>query len=72
MRQCSRGHPVIEVGHIFKLGRGYTRAFNVTVADLEGESVHPVMGSYGVGVERCLATIVEKHHDSAGISWPRW
>jgi prolyl-tRNA synthetase len=69
------GHPLelltaIEVGHIFKLGYKYTRAFNVTVLDAAGERVHPVMGSYGIGVERALASIVECHHDDRGIVWP--
>ncbi len=69
------GHPLellaaIEVGHIFKLGYKYTKAFGVTVLDANGERVHPIMGSYGIGVERALASIVECHHDERGIVWP--
>ncbi len=69
------GHPLdlltaIEVGHIFKLGYKYTKAFNVTVLDANGDRVHPIMGSYGIGVERALASIVECHHDDRGIVWP--
>jgi prolyl-tRNA synthetase len=69
------GHPLellaaIEIGHIFKLGYKYTKAFGVTVLDANGERVHPVMGSYGIGVERALASIVECHHDERGIVWP--
>ena len=62
--------PAIEVGHIFKLGYKYTKAFGVTVLDAAGERVHPIMGSYGIGVERAMAAIVECHHDERGIVWP--
>jgi prolyl-tRNA synthetase len=61
----------VEVGHIFKLGRRYTEALDVTVLDAEGKRVPIVMGSYGIGVERALAAIVESHHDDKGIVWPR-
>jgi prolyl-tRNA synthetase len=60
----------IEVGHIFKLGYKYTKAFDVTVLNAAGERVHPIMGSYGIGVERAMAAIVECHHDDRGIVWP--
>jgi prolyl-tRNA synthetase len=60
----------IEVGHIFKLGYKFTKAFDVTVLDAEGKRVHPIMGSYGIGVERAMASIVERHHDDRGIVWP--
>ena len=62
--------PAIEVGHIFKLGYKFTKAFGVTVLDANGERVHPIMGSYGIGVERAMAVIVECHHDDRGIVWP--
>jgi prolyl-tRNA synthetase len=62
--------PAIEVGHIFKLGYKYTKAFGVTVLDAAGERVHPIMGSYGIGVERAMAVVVECHHDERGIIWP--
>ena len=73
---CARcGEPLellaaIEVGHIFKLGYKYTKAFDVTVLNAAGERVHPIMGSYGIGVERAMAAIVECHHDDRGIVWP--
>ncbi len=73
---CVRcGHPLellttIEVGHIFKLGYKFTKTFGVTVLNAAGERVHPIMGSYGIGVERALASIVECHHDDRGIVWP--
>ncbi|KJS60892.1 proline--tRNA ligase [Streptomyces rubellomurinus] len=60
----------IEVGHIFKLGRKYTETLGVTVLGRDGERVVPIMGSYGIGVERALASIVETHHDDKGIVWP--
>jgi prolyl-tRNA synthetase len=60
----------IEVGHIFKLGYKFTEAFGVTVLNASGERVHPIMGSYGIGVERAMAAIVETHHDARGIVWP--
>ena len=62
--------PTIEVGHIFKLGYKFTKVFNVTVLDASGERVHPIMGCYGIGVERAMAAIVERHHDERGIIWP--
>jgi len=62
--------PAIEVGHIFKLGYKFTRAFNVTVLNANGERVHPIMGCYGIGVERAMAAIIECHHDERGIIWP--
>ncbi|WP_155372743.1 proline--tRNA ligase [Catellatospora vulcania] len=60
----------VEIGHIFKLGRRYTETLGVTVLGADGERVNPVMGSYGIGVERALAAIVETHHDDKGIVWP--
>ena len=62
--------PTIEVGHIFKLGYKFTKTFGVTVLDASGERVHPIMGCYGIGVERAMAAIVEGHHDVRGIVWP--
>ncbi len=60
----------IEVGHIFKLGRKYTEAFGISVSGPDGEPVVPVMGCYGIGVERAMAAIAEVHHDDAGLTWP--
>jgi prolyl-tRNA synthetase len=62
--------PAIEVGHIFKLGYKFTKAFNVTVLDASGERVHPIMGCYGIGVERAMAAIIEHHYDERGMIWP--
>ena len=60
----------IEVGHIFKLGRHYSDSMGATVLNAEGKQVPIVMGSYGIGLERAMGTIVEAHHDSHGICWP--
>jgi prolyl-tRNA synthetase len=59
-----------ELGHIFKLGYKYTRSMNVTYLDENGKSQMPVMGCYGIGVDRTLASVIEEHHDEAGIIWP--
>ncbi|GAA1118524.1 proline--tRNA ligase [Kitasatospora arboriphila] len=60
----------VEVGHIFKLGYKYTDALDITVLGPDGERVKPIMGSYGIGVERAIAAVVEAHHDEKGIVWP--
>lgn len=60
----------IEVGHIFKLGTRYSEALGARVLDESGEAVPIVMGSYGIGIERTMAAIVERSHDGAGIIWP--
>jgi prolyl-tRNA synthetase len=60
----------IEVGHIFKLGRKFTIAFGATVLGPDGSAIIPIMGSYGIGVERAMAAIAEVHHDDAGLKWP--
>ncbi|MDR2608647.1 MAG: proline--tRNA ligase [Treponema sp.] len=59
-----------ELGHIFKLGTKYTRSMNVSYLDEEGKSRIPTMGCYGIGLDRTLASIIEEHHDDAGIIWP--
>ena len=60
----------IEVGNIFKLGTDFTVALNATFLAEDGSRHHPVMGSYGIGLGRALACIVEAHHDEKGIAWP--
>ncbi len=59
-----------EVGHIFKLGTKYSELFDATYLDAEGVA-HPIlMGCYGIGIGRILATLVEQSHDEKGIIWP--
>ena len=65
--QVERG---IEVGHIFKLGYKFSDSIGISVSGPEGKPVRPIMGSYGIGVERAMAAIVEVHHDERGIIWP--
>lgn len=60
----------IEVGHIFKLGTKYSEAFGAYVQDEGGESHPIIMGSYGIGIERGMAAVVEANHDENGIVWP--
>ena len=82
LREVSAGEPcprcgtplelvrAIEVGHIFKLGRKFTAALGVSVLGPDGSAITPVMGCYGIGVERAMAAIAEVHHDDAGLKWP--
>ncbi|UTR10833.1 proline--tRNA ligase [Evansella sp. LMS18] len=60
----------IEVGHVFKLGTKYSEALGAYYLDENGKSKPIVMGSYGIGVSRTVAAIVEQHHDEDGIIWP--
>jgi prolyl-tRNA synthetase len=60
----------IEVGNIFKLGTRYTEALGATYLGEDGERHPIVMGSYGIGIGRSLACVVEAHHDEKGIAWP--
>ncbi|MBL7200705.1 MAG: proline--tRNA ligase [Anaerolineae bacterium] len=60
----------IELGHCFKLGTRYTAPAGITYQDVNGEEKHIVMGSYGIGLGRLMAAIVEEHHDEHGILWP--
>jgi prolyl-tRNA synthetase len=70
---CGHGLEVergIEVGHIFKLGYTYSDSIGISVSGPEGKPVKPIMGCYGIGVERAMATAVEVHYDDKGIIWP--
>ncbi|MBP6017278.1 MAG: proline--tRNA ligase [Candidatus Promineofilum sp.] len=60
----------IEVGHCFKLGTRYSAAVNATYLDEDGQPQLIYMGSYGIGLDRLMAVIVELHHDKDGIVWP--
>ncbi len=62
--------PGIEVGHIFKLGTKYSKALGCVYLDEEGNEKPMVMGSYGIGVGRTMASIIEQNHDENGIIWP--
>lgn len=60
----------IEVGHIFKLGDKYTKALHCIFLDENGREQVPVMGCYGIGVNRCMAAVIEQNCDENGIIWP--
>jgi len=60
----------IEVGHVFKLGTFISEKFGASFLDNDGKSRPIVMGSYGIGLGRLLAAIVEQSHDDKGIIWP--
>jgi prolyl-tRNA synthetase len=61
----------IEVGHIFKLGTFHSKAFGATFLDEDGREKPLIMGSYGIGLARTMAAIVEQSHDENGIVWPK-
>lgn len=61
----------IEMGHIFQLGRKYAEALHLKVLDRNGKLATVTMGSYGVGVTRAVAALVESNRDDKGIVWPR-
>ncbi|MBN4082729.1 proline--tRNA ligase [Phycisphaeraceae bacterium AH-315-B13] len=60
----------IEVGHIFKLGTKYAKAFKFVILDKEQKKQTVIMGCYGIGVSRTVASSVEMSHDDSGIIWP--
>ncbi len=72
--QCSGGilriKKAIELGHLFKLGTKYSQSMKCFFTDSDGTEKPVIMGSYGIGVERIMAAVIDKYHDSAGIQWP--
>jgi prolyl-tRNA synthetase len=66
-----RVETAVEVGHIFKLGTFHSTAFGATFLDEDGREKPLVMGSYGIGLARTMAAIVEQSHDDDGIVWPK-
>ena len=60
----------IELGHCFKLGTHYSDGVGATYLDREERERPIVMGSYGIGVGRLMAAVIETHHDEYGIVWP--
>ncbi len=60
----------IEVGHIFYLGKKYSKALSATIQNEHGELVDMEMGCYGIGVGRTAAAAIEQNHDEKGIIWP--
>ncbi|MDD5528907.1 MAG: proline--tRNA ligase [bacterium] len=62
--------PVIELGHIFDLGKKYSTPLGATVLDKSGQKKSIYMGSYGIGIERIMAAAIETNNDPEGIIWP--
>jgi len=60
----------IEVGHIFQLGTRYSEPLKAEFLDQNGKSKPFVMGTYGIGVSRLLAAVIEQNHDEKGAIWP--
>ena len=60
----------IEVGHIFQLGDKYSKSMNCTVLNDKGDSIYPLMGCYGIGISRIMASSIEQNNDESGIIWP--
>ncbi|MBI4435892.1 MAG: proline--tRNA ligase [Candidatus Omnitrophica bacterium] len=61
----------LEIAHIFQLGTKYTEPLGATYLDHEGNRRPMLMGCYGIGVNRVVASIIEQHHDENGVIWPR-
>ncbi len=60
----------LEIGHIFKLGYKYSESMGLKVLDAQGKEVTPIMGSYGIGIERILCSAIELYHDADGMILP--
>jgi len=60
----------VEIGHIFKLGYKYSQSMGARVLDKDGKEVTPIMGSYGIGIERILTSVIEQNHDNDGFWLP--
>jgi len=60
----------VEIGHIFKLGYKYSESMGLRVLNAEGKEITPIMGSYGIGIERILSAAIELYHDKDGMVLP--
>src|SRR6202789_4141145 len=68
--QALRIDTAVEIGHIFKLGYRYSESMGARVLDKNGREVAPIMGSYGIGIERILTAAVEQNNDENGFWLP--
>jgi prolyl-tRNA synthetase len=74
--RCSRCGAVldvrktVEIGHIFKLGYKYSESMGLRVLNADGKEITPIMGSYGIGIERILSASIELYHDKDGMILP--
>jgi prolyl-tRNA synthetase len=64
-------HKAVEIGHIFKLGYKYSDSMGLRVLNADGKEVTPIMGSYGIGIERILSAAIELYNDKDGMMLPR-
>lgn len=73
-KKCQQGHlrmvKAVEFGNIFNIGYTYSEPMNADYVSKEGDLKKIYMGSYGIGIGRALASIIEIHHDDKGIIWP--
>jgi prolyl-tRNA synthetase len=67
----AEGQVGVEIGHIFQLSQVYSKKMKTTFLNKEGQKEFPYMGCYGIGVSRLVSTILDQHHDSEGIIWPK-
>ena len=69
-RRRSTIRKTVEIGHIFKLGYKYSESMGLRVLNADGKEVTPIMGSYGIGIERILSAAIELYHDKDGMILP--
>jgi len=59
-----------ELGHVFKLGDKYSQSMDMSCLDSNGRKIYPLMGCYGIGLDRLMAAVAEQYSDDDGLKWP--
>ena len=59
-----------ELGHVFKLGDKYSQSMDMSCLDSNGKKIYPLMGCYGIGLDRLMAAVAEQYSDDDGLKWP--
>ena len=59
-----------ELGHVFKLGDKYSKSMDMNCLDANGKKTYPLMGCYGIGLDRLMAAVAEQYSDDDGLKWP--
>ena len=59
-----------ELGHVFKLGDKYSKSMDMSCLDSNGKKIYPLMGCYGIGLDRLMAAVAEEYSDDEGLKWP--
>ena len=59
-----------ELGHVFKLGDKYSKSMDMSCLDSNGKKIYPLMGCYGIGLDRLMAAVAEEYSDDDGLKWP--